>query len=197
MPAGLAKIHEAASAGRAHRLVLADAVMPGIDGFTLANRLVQDSRLAGSVILMLSATDRQNYPEQCRALKTPCLEKPVSRSALFDLIAKVLGAEGRLGSAGAVEAGRILPVPRRVLRVLLTEDCAGQPKGRPARSGHGRRQTTPFATLRACHPSAQTLCRHANNRRLAASAPIRPLLPRWSYRRPFRVPRPRRAEAGA
>ena len=75
-------------------MVLADAVMPGIDGFTLVGWLAQESRLAGAVILMLSATDRQNYPDQCRELKTPCLEKPVSRSALFNAIAKAIGAEG-------------------------------------------------------------------------------------------------------
>ena len=39
--------------------------------------LQQDQRLAGSVILMLSATDRQNHPDQCRELKALCVEKPV------------------------------------------------------------------------------------------------------------------------
>ena len=45
VPSGLAKIHEAAAAGRAYRVVLADAVMPGIDGFTLLGWLQQDQRL--------------------------------------------------------------------------------------------------------------------------------------------------------
>ena len=42
VPSGLTKIHEAAAAGRAYRVVLADAVMPGIDGFTLVGWLQQD-----------------------------------------------------------------------------------------------------------------------------------------------------------
>ena len=63
---GLPKIHEAAAAGRAYRVVLADAVMPGIDGFSLLGWLQQDQRLAGSVILMLSATDRHAVPSSAR-----------------------------------------------------------------------------------------------------------------------------------
>ena len=126
VPGGLVKIHAAAAAGRAYRVVLADAVMPGIDGFTLVNWLAQDPRLAGSVILMLSATDRQNYPGQCRELKTPCLEKPVSRSALFNALAKALGIEGEESAAG--RASGVLPVPSRTLRVLLAEDTPANQK---------------------------------------------------------------------
>jgi CheY-like chemotaxis protein len=122
VPSGLAKIHAAAAAGRAYRVVLADAVMPGIDGFTLMGWLKQDARLAGSTILMLSATDRQNYPDQCRDLTTPGLEKPVSRSALFNAIAKAIGAEGTIGLSEAGKTAGVLPVPRRMLRVLVAED---------------------------------------------------------------------------
>ena len=133
VPTALTKIHEAATVGRAYRVVLADAVMPGIDGFTLVGWLQQDSRLAGSVILMLSATDRHNYPDRCRELATPCLEKPVSRSALFNTIASALsssklagaaaiGAEGTVSQIDAGKTAGVLPVPSRILRVLLAED---------------------------------------------------------------------------
>ncbi len=128
VPTALTKIHQAAATGRAYRLVLADAVMPGIDGFTLVGWLAQDSRLAGSVILMLSATDRHNYPDQCRNLTTPCLEKPVSRSALFNAIAKAMGAEGKVSPRDARQTASVLPVPRRLLRVLLAEDTPANQK---------------------------------------------------------------------
>ena len=128
VPSGLAKIHEAAAAGRAYRLVLADAVMPGIDGFTLVGWLEQDPRLAGAVILMLSATDRQNYPDRCRELKTPCLEKPVSRSALFNAIAKAIGADGKVSPIDAGKTADVLPVPGRILRVLVAEDTPANQK---------------------------------------------------------------------
>jgi PAS domain S-box-containing protein len=128
VPAGLTKIHAAAAAGRAYRLVLADAVMPGIDGFTLVRWLAQDARLAGAAILMLSATDRQTYPEECRGLKIPCLEKPVSRSAVFNAIARALGEEGGEVPAGAGEARGAPGVPGRALRVLLAEDTPANRK---------------------------------------------------------------------
>jgi CheY-like chemotaxis protein/HPt (histidine-containing phosphotransfer) domain-containing protein len=128
VPSGLTKIHEAAAAGRAYRVVLADAVMPGIDGFTLVGWLRQDQRLAGSVLLMLSATDRHNFPDQCRRLTTPCLEKPVSRSALFNAIAKAIGAEGMVCLLDAGKTARILPVPRRSLHVLVAEDTPANQK---------------------------------------------------------------------
>ena len=128
VPSGLAKIHEAAAAGRAYRLVLADAVMPGIDGFTLVGWLQQDQRLAGSVILMLSATDRQNFPDLCHTLTTPCLERPVSRSALFNAIAKAIGAEGTDFPRDANKAAGIAPVPARALRILVAEDTPANQK---------------------------------------------------------------------
>ncbi len=128
VPSGLAKIHEAAAAGRAYRLVLADAVMPGIDGFTLVGWLEQDARLAGAAILMLSATDRQNYPDRCRDLKTPCLEKPVSRSALFNAIAKAIGVDGKVSPIDAGKTADVLPVPSRILRVLVAEDTPANQK---------------------------------------------------------------------
>jgi PAS domain S-box-containing protein len=125
---GLAKIHEAAAAGRAYRVVLADAVMPGIDGFTLVDWLEQDPRLAGSVILMLSATDRQTYPEQCRKLTTACLEKPVSRPALFGAIAKAVGADGAVAPSDVGHPAGSPLVPRRILRVLVAEDTPANQK---------------------------------------------------------------------
>ena len=128
VPTGLTKIHEAAAAGRAYRVILTDAVMPGIDGFTLVRWLQQDARLAGSVILMLSATDRQNHPEQLRELKSLCLEKPVSRSALFNALVKAIGAEGTVSLMDTSQTAGISPVPRRVLRVLVAEDTPANQK---------------------------------------------------------------------
>ena len=138
VPSGLAKIHAAAAAGRAYRLVLADAVMPGIDGFTLVGWLQQDPRLAGSVILMLSATDRQNYPEQCRELTTPCLEKPVSRSALFNADCQGDGGRRHGFPAGRRQDPRGLAGPQPHPSRAAGRRHSGQPEARPSRSGQSR-----------------------------------------------------------
>ncbi len=125
VPTGLAKIHEAAGAGQAFGVVLTDAALPGIDGFTLLSWLRQEPRLAGSVIIMLSATDRHRYADQCRDAEAICLEKPISRSALFNAIAKTVGA----AELRAVrEEKNIPPTPTRPLRVLLAEDTRANQK---------------------------------------------------------------------
>jgi signal transduction histidine kinase/DNA-binding response OmpR family regulator len=119
VPTGLAKIHEAAAAGRRYRFVLCDAVMPGVNGFNLVEWMKRDKRLAGRVILMLSASDRQTHPDQCRELNPHLLEKPISRSALFNAIAKAAEMRGP-AAANAVKSEASPPI--RSLRVLLAED---------------------------------------------------------------------------
>jgi PAS domain S-box-containing protein len=128
VPTGLTRLHQAVAEGRPYRLVLADAIMPEIDGLSLVSWLRHESKLAAAVILMLSATDRQNYPEKFRDLAAPCLEKPVSRSALFNAIAKALGMESKAFLSSAGKSSGIAPVPRRLLRVLLAEDTAANQK---------------------------------------------------------------------
>jgi CheY-like chemotaxis protein len=125
VPTALAKLHEAVAAGRTYRLVLTDAFMPGIDGITLLKWLQQDQRLTGSVILLLSANDRHRHPELCGDLKVICLEKPVSRSSLFDAVAKAVGMQG---NAAPSETKAVLPASTRQLRILLAEDTPANQK---------------------------------------------------------------------
>jgi signal transduction histidine kinase/DNA-binding response OmpR family regulator len=119
VPTGLAKIHEAAAAGRSYRLVLCDAVMSTVSGFNLVEWLKSDQRLAGPVILMLSASDRQTHPDECRELDPNVLLKPISRSALFNSFAKTVGM---LGQTPEGETKSETGLPSCSLRVLLAED---------------------------------------------------------------------------
>jgi len=119
----LTLIHSAAAAECAYRLVLADAVMPGIDGFTLAEWIKNQPRLAGPVILMLSAADRQSLADRCRETWAAYVEKPISRSALYGAIVKALRIEGPAGTHAGKDATHFLPAsPARRLRVLVAED---------------------------------------------------------------------------
>ncbi|MHB8899585.1 MAG: response regulator [Thermoguttaceae bacterium] len=129
VPSGLAKIHQAAADNRNYRLVLCDAIMPGIDGFTLAEWLQKNEQLATPMVLMLSVMDRQAHPYQCRQVtKTLCLEKPISRSALLNAIAKALRLEGEISQAAAGPPRDIPSVPIRNLRILLAEDTRANQK---------------------------------------------------------------------
>jgi PAS domain S-box-containing protein len=127
VPTALTKLHQAVAAGRIYRLVLADAVMPGVDGFTLAEWLKSQPGLAGPVVLMLSAADRQNQPERARGLGTKCLEKPVSRSMLFNAVARALGV-AKQPAESAVKAAAARAAPLRPLRILLAEDTRANQK---------------------------------------------------------------------
>jgi CheY-like chemotaxis protein/HPt (histidine-containing phosphotransfer) domain-containing protein len=128
VPNALAMIYRAATARQNYRLVLADAVIPGVDGFTLAEWIKDQPELAGPVVLMLSATDRQNHPERCQAWESRCLEKPVSRSALLNAIARALGVDGHDVQPGSPHPDAAMAAPVRRLRVLLAEDTPANQK---------------------------------------------------------------------
>jgi len=128
VPTALAKVHKAASDKRNFRLILADALMPGIDGFTFAEWLRGDARLAGPVILMLSAVDRCKRPKCCEDVGALCLEKPISQSNLFNVISEALGIQQQaVKTSGSAPTALSVP-PSRLLRVLLAEDTPANQK---------------------------------------------------------------------
>ena len=53
--AALAELSRATDAGRPYHLVLTDALMPDVDGFTLARQIGADQRLAGVKVIMLTS----------------------------------------------------------------------------------------------------------------------------------------------
>lgn len=126
VPRALAMLYQAASAGRPYRLVLADAVMSGTDGFTLAGWIKGLPELAGAVVLMLSPADRQNHPDRCAAA-VAWVEKPISSAALHDALAGVLGLQQRV-ARGEPAAGNPVAAPARPLQVLLAEDTLANQK---------------------------------------------------------------------
>ncbi len=80
-------------AGQKFQVVVADAILPEIDGFTLAH-WVKSGSLAGPVILMLSAVERHTAAARCKEAGVLCLEKPVVPADLLAAIGRVLGIRG-------------------------------------------------------------------------------------------------------
>jgi signal transduction histidine kinase/DNA-binding response OmpR family regulator/HPt (histidine-containing phosphotransfer) domain-containing protein len=120
--AALAALDEAVCAGEPFRLVLLDAQMPGMDGYTLSERIHSQERLAGATIMMLSSGDLHGAGARSRAAGIrEHLMKPITQSDLFDAILRALGLSGRDPASSLITRPR-LHEPGRRLRILLAED---------------------------------------------------------------------------
>jgi PAS domain S-box-containing protein len=116
----LAVLVEAAVAGDPYPLVLLDGHMPGMDGFTLAERMRQAPALAGTRVLMLTSAGQQEDVARCRRLGIGAyLMKPVKQSQLLETILAALGSAPPRG--GEARAGTP-PAAGRRLHILLAED---------------------------------------------------------------------------
>jgi signal transduction histidine kinase/ligand-binding sensor domain-containing protein/DNA-binding response OmpR family regulator len=118
----LRQLREASEAGRPFPLLLTDATMPDVDGFTLIERIKEEPSLASITIMMLTSAGERGDAARCRSLGvTAYLTKPIRQSELLDAILTSLGAPspGRPGQLVTVHSMR---ENRRPLRILLAED---------------------------------------------------------------------------
>src|SRR5262245_57146565 len=89
----LARLAQARAQGQPFALVLLDAHMPEMDGFTVATHMQQDPALAGTTILMLSSVDLAGDAARCRKVGIARhLMKPITQAELWDAILTVLGS---------------------------------------------------------------------------------------------------------
>jgi two-component system, sensor histidine kinase and response regulator len=125
-------------AGTPYDLVLTDAGMPDVDGFTLCRRITEDDSLGSTIIMMLSSFDRDADVARCNDLGVDAyLVKPIKQSDLFDAIARSLGAHGVEGGSQRAAAESLPSV--RPLKLLLAEDSLANQKlavGLLSRWGH-------------------------------------------------------------
>ena len=113
--------------GSPFRLVLLDAMMPEMDGFTLAGLIRRDTDLLDSTLMMLSSANHREDAAKCRELGVASyLTKPIKQSALLDAIMVTLGPSASLDDnhEARSEPRVVSPGRRRALRVLLAEDNA-------------------------------------------------------------------------
>jgi PAS domain S-box-containing protein len=117
-PRALDIMRQFARTGDYFALVLLDAHMPGVDGFTLARQIREDPTLAGPRIMMLSSLDTSSLGPELRA-SGHYVVKPVTRANLLGAILKVLGEE----HPRLVTASKSPPATAgRRLHILLAED---------------------------------------------------------------------------
>lgn len=127
----LKKLQQAAEEGRPYPLIVLDMMMPGEDGFTLAQWIREDSRLTGTALLMLSSAGRYTDTKRRAELGIAAyLEKPVSQLALLGAIGRVMGVVLEVGGATGGQEARdgMATKAQRSLRILLAEDTPANQK---------------------------------------------------------------------
>jgi signal transduction histidine kinase/CheY-like chemotaxis protein len=121
--AALRYLEQAQAEGKPFRLVLLDAQMPVMDGFSVAEWIRQQSQLAGTIIIMLTSAGVRGDAARCRELGVQAyLPKPVRRADLLQSIRVLLGAQTAGSKDLPVLTTHALREHRSRLRVLLAED---------------------------------------------------------------------------
>ncbi|MBA4159766.1 MAG: response regulator, partial [Gemmatimonadetes bacterium] len=121
-PSALAELESAVAAGRPFALVLLDGMMPGMDGYTLAERIHEQPHTADLPLMMLSSAGRTRDAVRGEGVGIArSLTKPVKQSVLLDAILDVLEA-----GESEIDASREPDGEREhgghALRILLAED---------------------------------------------------------------------------
>ncbi len=123
----LLSLKEAADLGRPFDLVVTDAQMPEMDGFTLVERIRQDAERAQTLIIMLTSAGQRGDGVRCRALGLAAyLMKPVWQAELHQAVVSVLGRRptGRQESRPPVTRHSLRENREHLagLKVLVAED---------------------------------------------------------------------------
>jgi PAS domain S-box-containing protein len=121
----LLMMRRARDMGKPFPLVLLDAQMPGMDGFSVAERINLDPTLAGSTIMMLTSAGQRGDAARCREVGISAyLVKPIRRSELLQAILLVLGQPPERKGWPELITRHTIREARRRLRILVAEDNA-------------------------------------------------------------------------
>ena len=121
--AALAALEQARRDEAPFALVLLDAMMPEMDGFTLAEQILQHRELTQATLMMLSSADQYRDAARCRDLGLAAyLTKPIRQSELQNAIMGALGMTPPSQEPADMPAMATPSPTGRPLRILLAED---------------------------------------------------------------------------
>ena len=112
----------AVAAGQPFHLVLTDALMPDVDGYTLAEQIAADAQLKSVTIMLLTSAGSAALRGRRAAMFAATLVKPVKQSELLDAIVTAFAAAIDGPPRPRTKPSRRLRRAARVLRVLVAED---------------------------------------------------------------------------
>jgi two-component system sensor histidine kinase/response regulator len=118
-------LREGKTAGQFYSLILLDAQMPEMDGFTLAEAIKQNPDWKAASVMMLSSAGQRGDAMRCRELGVAAyLTKPIQQSELLDAIVTALGTRAMNETSPSVVTRHSLRESRNHLEILLAEDNA-------------------------------------------------------------------------
>jgi len=118
-------LKEAAQLGRPYPVLIADADLSPIDGFTLAETIKQDAQLAGVAIIILTSGGHRGDGARCRELGVSAyLKKPASEADLVETVLRVLGRNPSAAQKPDLITRHSLRETQKSLRVLVVDDNA-------------------------------------------------------------------------
>jgi len=122
-PNALDAILKAEQEGTPFRLILLDARMPGMDGFTLAERIRVSNGHLRAPVMMLSSGDPHEDARHCRESGIDAyLLKPINPPELLELILERLSSRSIEHLAKSAAVLPFIPEKAECLQVLVVED---------------------------------------------------------------------------
>ncbi len=119
----LKMIRGAAAIGEPFELILIDALLPKMDGFSLAAEISLDPRYGEPEMMMLTSAGNRGDASRCRELGISAyLNKPVKESDLLEAIMAVISENVKNKDERRLVTRHMLRERRRELRILLAED---------------------------------------------------------------------------
>jgi len=115
-------LRAAVTAGQPFHLVLTDALMPDVDGFTLAEQIASDDQLNAVKIVLLTSAGSPALRGRRAAIFVAMLVKPVKQSELLDAIVTAFAAPDAAARRRRAKPARRSRRGARALRVLVAED---------------------------------------------------------------------------
>jgi len=120
-PAAIQELSRTRNTSESFRLILLDKNMPTIDGFAVAEKILQESAHSHDIIMMLPPDNVSNDLSRCQELGISVhVVKPMRRPVLREAVLKVLG----LSPPEQEEVIQVIPsdAGRMHLRILIAED---------------------------------------------------------------------------
>lgn len=119
---GLEELARARATHNPYQLILLDRWMPGMDGFQVAEAIINNGYADQAPIMMLTSNQKLADVERCRSLGiSSYLSKPIKRDDLYGAIKNVVAGRGQKSKLRSIEE---IPAPGVVgkKRLLVADD---------------------------------------------------------------------------